>query len=40
MGNLIGKTEKGSFSVEKDFVDDSKSILVEILGVDVEISSC
>ena len=39
MENLIGKTEKVSFSVEKDYVDDSNSILAEILEADVEISS-
>ena len=36
---LREKTESVSFSVEKDYVDDSKSILAEILEADVEISS-
>ena len=39
MGNLRKKTEEVSFSVEKDYVDDSKTILAEILEADVEISS-
>ena len=36
------KTEpcaRGSYSVEKDYVDDSKSILAEIKGKDIDITS-
>ena len=36
------KTEpcaQGSYSVEKDYADDSKSILAEIKGKDIDITS-
>ena len=36
---LKEKTEEVSFSLEKDYVDDSKSILAEIQEAAVEISS-
>ena len=36
---LKERTEEGSYSVEKDYVDDSKSILVEMKGEDIDITS-
>ena len=36
---LKEKTEEDSYSVEKDYVDDSKSILAEIKGENVDITS-
>ena len=36
---LKERTEEVSYSVEKDYVDDSKSILAEIKGEDIDITS-
>ena len=36
---LKERTEEVSYSVEKDYVDDSKSILVEMKGEDIDITS-
>lgn len=36
---LKERTEEVSYSVEKDYVDDSKSILAEIKGGDIDITS-
>ena len=36
---LKERTEEVSYSVEKDCVDDSKSILAEIKGEDIDITS-
>ena len=36
---LKERTEEVSYSVEKDYVDDSKSILPEIKGENIDITS-
>ena len=36
---LKERTEEVSYSVAKDYVDDSKSILVEMKGEDIDITS-
>ena len=35
---MIKRTKEVSYSVEKDYVDDSKAILAEIKGEDINIT--